>query len=641
MPNRRRSSSGQGGIPPEAGTAPKVFFSYRNSDTADVAYELSELLREDLGSSNVFRDKHDLIAGTKWKDALAGAIADSDTAAILIGPQWTGVRDDGTRRIDDPDDPVANEVRLTLDDANACQPLPVLVDRQSPPHDLPPALQRLFDHHAVTATRDSLLNSVTKGYQSVLVGVWESIRQRTPRGVLVIGDHTAMASLDAVIADMKDARLIDARKLSRFASGAYVVSARRWRKGARKWPDAIVVVGEGEPSETLRSRIQDINDNPSIQSASIVGAGVIAGFVLSQVLGVSAGNAATAFTASSQVAPAIPQIGTGPFGAISTAWVNATRTRRIGLAAGTIAVAGVSTVAVTQFNSAAAVSATDGYLNVDVASARSSTEAPEGIGVDDPAIYMVVDVTLENPLRDVPLLLDPDVFSLEMGGEVAHAETVDSEDLQLKPQRETDAQLWFTFPAGTPVNDPVLTMRETGAEPLVMSLTEPDNTPERVPVSMAGEFETDCRSIAFGPGFASYNAGTTETGDSRPAPHITTLGRAAENELLISFDITATERCIGPLEFYSIRYEISRTFTAILESRVGERLVPTANSRFGRSDQINGETIDGYLTTAVPEGSTEPLEIDFYNWPRDDKSGDERITLSADLTDISVLVASS
>ena len=631
MPNRRRSSSGQGGIPPEAGTAPKVFFSYRNSDTADVAYELSELLREDLGSSNVFRDKHDLIAGTKWKDALAGAIADSDTAAILIGPQWTGLRDDGTRRIDDPDDPVANEVRLALDDANTCQPLPVLVDHQSPPHDLPPDLQPLFDHHAVTATRDSLLNPLTKDYQSVLVGVWESIRQRTPRGVLVIGDHTAMASLDAVIADMKDARLIDARRLSRFASGAYVVSARRWRKGARKWPDAIVVVGEGEPSETLRSRIQAINDNPSIRSASIVGAGVVAGFALSQVLGVSAGNAATAFTASSQVAPVIPQIGTGPFGAISTAWVNATRAARVGLAAGTIAVAGVSTVAVTQFNSAAAVAATYGYLNVEITSARSSTEAPEGIAVDDPAVYMVVDITLENPLRDVSFSLPAAMFSLGTGGEVAQAETLDGEDIQLEPQREIDAQLWFAFPAGTPVNDPVLTMREKGAEPLVMSLTEPNNTPERVPVAMSGDYETECRMIVFGPGFGSYNAGTTAKGDGRPGPHITDLGRAAEDELLISFDITASERCAGATNWFNIRTSALTYFSAILESTVDGQPVPTANSEFGN---INGETIDGYVTAAVPEDAIEPLDILFFDPP------DERISLLADLTGIGVLVVS-
>ena len=608
-----------------------MFFSYRNSDTADVAYELSELLREDLGSSNVFRDKHDLIAGTKWKDALAGAIADSDTAAILIGPQWTGVRADGTRRIDDPDDPVANEVRLTLDDENTCQPLPVLVDRQSQPHDLPPDLQPLFDHHAVTATRDSLLNSVTKDYQSVLVGVWESIRQRTPRGVLVIGDQAAMASLDAVVADMKDARLIDARKLSRFASGAYVVSARRWRKGARKWPDAIVVVGEGEPSETLRSRIQAINDNPSIRSASIVGAGVIAGFALSQVLGVSAGNAATAFTASSQVAPAIPQIGTGPFGAISTAWVNATRAVRVGLAAGTIAVAGVSAVAVTQFNSAAAVAATYGYLNVEIASTRSSTEAPEGIATDVPAVYMVLDVTLENPLRDVPLSLPAEAFSLEVGGEVAQAETSNGVGIQLEPQRENDAELWFAFPAGTSDDNPVLTIREQGAEPLVMSLTEQYIMPERVPVSMSGDYEIECQSIEFGPGFASYNAGITEQGDGRPGPNITDNGRAPEDHLLVSFDITATERCNSLFSMY-IRGSLPESYVAIVDSRVGKRLVPTAHSQFGH---IQSETIDGYLTAAIPEDATEPLDIDFY------KSSDERITLYADLTDVSVLVASS
>ena len=628
--------TGKDGPVDQRASAPRVFFSYRRSDTSDVAIQLAALLRDDLGSVNVFRDEDDLIGGTKWRDAIDDAITDCDTAAIVIGPEWTGPKDDGTRRIDDANDPVANEVRRALDEANRCQPLPILIGCESPPEDLPADLQPLFDYHAVTATREGLLDSVTKAYQGVLVGVWESIRRRTPRGVLVLGDHAAMASLDAVIAEMKDAKLIDARRLSRFVSGAYVVSARRWRKGARRWPDAIIVVGDGEPSDTLRSRIQAVNENPTIRSASIVGAGVVAGFALSQVLGVGAAN--TAFTASTQVAPVIPQIGTGPAGALSTAWVNAGRAVRVAFAAGTVAVAGVSAVAVTQFDSGVAVSATYGYLGVEVDSAHSTSEAPDWLEAEEPAEYFVVDVMFENPLRDVSFSVPLDMLVLQTGGESARPFTVDGDDIAVKFLDETEAELWFSFPAGTTMNDPVLTMREQGAEPLVLSLADPSDVPERVPVSMSGDFDTECRVIEFGPGFASYNAGITDKDDPRPGPHITPLGRAAEDELLISFAITATERCAGSLSYFWIRDETLRTLSAILESRVGERPVPTADSEW--NDTVNDETISGYLAAAVSEESNDPLEIDFYDSSLPFDSPEARITLSADLAGIGVLNAS-
>ena len=633
MPNGRQPSLSEDGELVVPADAPKVFFSYRREDSADIAAELSALLRADLGSSSVFRDEEDLIAGTKWKDALGAAIADCDAAAILIGPNWVGLRDDGTRRIDGVDDPVASEVRQALDDVSRCQPLPILIDRKSLPEHLPRDLEALLDHHAVHATSEGLLNSVTKDYQSVLVGVWESIRQRTPRGVLVLGDNAAMASLDALIDEMKDGRLIDARKLSRFASGAYVVSARRWRKGVRTWPDVIIVVGDGDPSETLRSRIQAVNDNPSIRSASLVGAGVVAGFALSQVLGVAAANSATVFTASTQVAPAIPQISTGPVGAISTAWVNATRGVKIALAAGTVAVAGVSTIAATQFDSDVAVSATYGYLGVEVKATHSTSEAPDGSEIEEDAEYFVVDMALENPLRDVSLPVPLDIFVLQTGGESAQAFTVDGEDISVKFLDETEAELWFSFPAGTSMGDPVLTLREKGAEPLVLSLTNPVVVPERVPVSMSGDFETECRAIEFGPGFASYNAGITDTNDGRPGPDISKLGRAAEDELLISFPITAVERCSSSPGFFEIRTTALPYFTAILESTVDSEPVPTANSEFGL---INNEAIDGYLAAAVPEDSTEPLAILFFKHP---DRGD-RIMLQADLSGIHVLIES-
>ncbi len=616
-----------------AAPGPKVFVSYRRADTGDVARALSDRLREDLGGSNVFRDEDDLIAGRRWNESLEDAIKESDVAAFLIGPEWTGSGDIGARRIDREDDPVGAEARQALRTDSRCEPLPILVDLDSPPPALPNDVQTLFDHHAVVTSRDRILDSASKDYQSVLVGVWEALRQRTPRGVLIIGDGEAQASLDAVVEEMKDGGLIDARKLSRFASGAYIVSTRRLRRRARKWPDAIILVNDGTPSATLQARIKAINEHPSIRNVSLVGAGIIAGFALSQVLGSSAATAAgsgTSFTASTQIAAAIPQAGTGPLAAASAAWAKAAFGAKAAVAA-SVAVVGVAGVVATQIigDDALPLRATYGFLEVEVTSARSISEPPEEIAVEDPAVYVAVDVTLDNPVRDFNFSLPPGIFTMSADGETAFASTIDGEDLAIESQDETSATLWFRLPDGTSIDDPTLVIRERGAEPLVLSLTKPSDVPERVPVSMSGDYETECRLIEFGPGFASYNAGITDLGDRRPGPSISVVGRAAENEILVSFDIRATERCPGSATFFNIRYQI---FTAILESRVGERLVNTAdNEPFGN---IDSETLDLQLAASVPEDSTLPLEIDF------DGPGEEIITLTTDLSGIAALIAS-
>lgn len=54
----------------EIESGPTVFISYRRKDTGPEAEKLSIRLREDLGSTNVFRDEDDLIVGDRWQDTL-------------------------------------------------------------------------------------------------------------------------------------------------------------------------------------------------------------------------------------------------------------------------------------------------------------------------------------------------------------------------------------------------------------------------------------------------------------------------------------------------------------------------------------------------------------------------------------------
>lgn len=323
----------------EISSGPTVFISYRRTDTGDVAPDLSVRLREDLGSRNVFRDEDDIIAGQRWEDVLRQSMEASDAVVFLVGGAWTGARQDGTRRIDEVHDPVRNEVVEALEIADRSVPIPILIDIAEPPKALSADVQRLFDeHHFVRVSRDGLRASSSPDYQSVLVGVWQSLRQRVPRGVLIVGDRIAMVSLDALVHELKNGNHIDARDLSRFASGAYVVSARRSRQGAKKWPDVIVLIGDDEPSDDLRGRLAAIAAHPGIQAVTLVGVGAVAGAGLAQAVGMGVGSSTLSTASSSaQLLTSLPRAATGPVGTLSSAWAAAA----VGVKVVAVAAAGV------------------------------------------------------------------------------------------------------------------------------------------------------------------------------------------------------------------------------------------------------------------------------------------------------------
>ena len=249
------------------GAGPTVFISYRRRDTSGVAGLLSERLSADLGARNVFRDEDDLIAGQRWQEVLDRSVEESDATVCVVGPDWVGDRNDGTRRIDDASDAVRQEVRLALDEGNQTRPVPMFVDITEPPSTLPDDVSPLFDHHAVRTTRDEFDEPGSTGYQALLVGVWETLRQRVPNGILVVGDQGAMASLDRLVDELRAGDQMSIRDLSRFASGAYVLSARHARRGARRWPD-VIVIADSEPSPTLRARLQALDEHPTEVSPS-------------------------------------------------------------------------------------------------------------------------------------------------------------------------------------------------------------------------------------------------------------------------------------------------------------------------------------------------------------------------------------
>jgi len=125
----------------------RVFISYRTSDGADKATALARDLDALFGQDQIFLDKDDLPAGSRWRDVIVRALEASPILLVLVTPNYLGARDSaGKRCIDRPDDPIRDELTAAIA-ANA-QVIPLLCDgvAQTPAAaDLPPPFDQLAE----------------------------------------------------------------------------------------------------------------------------------------------------------------------------------------------------------------------------------------------------------------------------------------------------------------------------------------------------------------------------------------------------------------------------------------------------------------------------------------------------------------
>ena len=129
----------------------RIFINYRRADTQWVAGRLADSLSRYFGDDRVFRDIEGIRGGADFGEVIHSTLGTADAFVVLIGEQWLDTNDEtGQRRLDDPDDWVAQEIAAALD---AGVPIyPVLVDEAVMPtaKDLPDKLRRLTRLNAVT-----------------------------------------------------------------------------------------------------------------------------------------------------------------------------------------------------------------------------------------------------------------------------------------------------------------------------------------------------------------------------------------------------------------------------------------------------------------------------------------------------------
>ena len=352
------STAQPGGAP----SAPHVFISYRRDDTGEVVGELDRRLRRDLGAASIFRDARDLIAGQRFEQRLLEQVGHADAVLVLIGPAWEGVDDRGRRRIDNPDDFVRREVAAALA-TEGVLPLPVLIDRDHLPDDLPADLEALAGRHAVLTTTQDLAGDAT--YQKILVGAWLA-RAEATRGFVAFAGGSDAPDAEQLVTAMQIEDAKGVVTLSRYAAGTTVFKTDAMQV-AERHPHLVTIDDETDlVSSSLALRIEALREfgqpyevvsNIAIPSGA---AGTVVGALLSD-----APVAGTAVNIFGDVVGAVANSVAGAGG--STAGMGASSA---GIGGSTTAGSGATTGAVSSLAAKVAVGALviggGGYVVYDI-----------------------------------------------------------------------------------------------------------------------------------------------------------------------------------------------------------------------------------------------------------------------------------
>ena len=131
--------------------ATPIFISYRRSDAAGHARALYEYLSGRFGVERIFFDRSRIEGGDVFPDRLRRGVEGCAALLALIAPDWLEVKGaDRSRRLDDPNDFVRQEIALAL--TLGKRVIPVLFDDAPvPPADrLPEPVRALANCHALT-----------------------------------------------------------------------------------------------------------------------------------------------------------------------------------------------------------------------------------------------------------------------------------------------------------------------------------------------------------------------------------------------------------------------------------------------------------------------------------------------------------
>ena len=140
---------------------PRIFISYRRSDSITISGRIYDRLAAAFGDRSVFKDVDDIPLGADFRAVLDNEVATSDVQLVIIGSNWLNVTDErGQQRLQDPNDFVRIEVESGLKRGNNVLVIPVLVSgaRMPTSDQLPPSLAELTYRNAAVVRDDPDFN---------------------------------------------------------------------------------------------------------------------------------------------------------------------------------------------------------------------------------------------------------------------------------------------------------------------------------------------------------------------------------------------------------------------------------------------------------------------------------------------------
>jgi nucleotide-binding universal stress UspA family protein len=136
--------------------SPRIYVSYRRSDTGLASRFLTDKLATYFGTDRVFSDIDSIEPGEDFSEAIAAAIRSCSVLLVVIGSSWLSVVGEGARRrLDDPDDVVRTEIEAGL--TYGLLTVPVLIDDaiMPSPAELPSSLMPLARRSAFSISSRS------------------------------------------------------------------------------------------------------------------------------------------------------------------------------------------------------------------------------------------------------------------------------------------------------------------------------------------------------------------------------------------------------------------------------------------------------------------------------------------------------
>lgn len=139
---------------------PRIFISYRRSDSAAVSGRIYDRLCLAFGEQAIFKDVDAIPPGANYPVMLNEAVTHCDVLLVVMGLHWLEAREsNGQRRLDNPDDFVRIEVEAGLA-RDSVLVIPVLVEEVTmpPAAELPESLRPLYYRNAATVRNDPDFN---------------------------------------------------------------------------------------------------------------------------------------------------------------------------------------------------------------------------------------------------------------------------------------------------------------------------------------------------------------------------------------------------------------------------------------------------------------------------------------------------